>query len=86
MTQLGIMFYSTLLLMMIYLHIWLKGYKSDLDTLMTTFLLEKAIYELNYEINNRPAWAIIPLRSIRSIMESHKYAYDKKLEPQSVGG
>jgi maltose alpha-D-glucosyltransferase / alpha-amylase len=43
--------------------------KNDLNTLMTTFLLEKAIYELNYELNNRPGWVIIPLRGIKSIMK-----------------
>jgi maltose alpha-D-glucosyltransferase/alpha-amylase len=43
--------------------------KTDLDTLMTTFLLEKAIYELNYELNNRPAWVMIPLRGIKQLMK-----------------
>jgi maltose alpha-D-glucosyltransferase/alpha-amylase len=43
--------------------------KEDLNVLMTTFLLEKAIYELNYEINNRPGWVLIPLRGIKSIMK-----------------
>jgi maltose alpha-D-glucosyltransferase/alpha-amylase len=43
--------------------------KEDLSTLMTTFLLEKAIYELNYELNNRPDWVIIPLRGIKAILE-----------------
>jgi maltose alpha-D-glucosyltransferase/alpha-amylase len=43
--------------------------KEDLDILMTTFLLEKAIYELNYELNNRPDWVIIPLRGIKSILK-----------------
>jgi maltose alpha-D-glucosyltransferase/alpha-amylase len=42
--------------------------KGDLNTLMTTFLLEKAIYELNYELNNRPGWVMIPMRGIKSIM------------------
>jgi maltose alpha-D-glucosyltransferase/alpha-amylase len=42
--------------------------KEDLEILMTTFLLEKAIYELNYELNNRPDWVVIPLRGIKSIM------------------
>jgi maltose alpha-D-glucosyltransferase/alpha-amylase len=42
--------------------------KEDLNTLMTTFLLEKAIYELNYELNNRPDWIIIPIRGIKSIL------------------
>lgn len=43
--------------------------KEDLDVLMTTFLLEKAIYEVNYELNNRPDWVIIPLRGIKSLMK-----------------
>jgi maltose alpha-D-glucosyltransferase/alpha-amylase len=43
--------------------------KQDLETLMTTFLLEKAIYELNYELNNRPDWLIIPLRGIKALMK-----------------
>jgi maltose alpha-D-glucosyltransferase/alpha-amylase len=30
-------------------------------------LLEKAIYELVYELNNRPRWASIPLRGILEI-------------------
>ncbi|HLT74718.1 MAG TPA: maltose alpha-D-glucosyltransferase [Ohtaekwangia sp.] len=42
--------------------------KSDLEILMTTFLLEKAVYELNYELNNRPDWVIIPLRGIKDIL------------------
>jgi maltose alpha-D-glucosyltransferase/alpha-amylase len=46
--------------------------KQDLDTLMTTFLLEKAIYELNYELNNRPGWVTIPLRGIKSLMKKHQ--------------
>ena len=43
--------------------------KEDLNTLMTTFLLEKAIYELNYELNNRPGWVLIPLRGIKDLMK-----------------
>jgi maltose alpha-D-glucosyltransferase/alpha-amylase len=28
------------------------------------FELEKALYEVEYEINNRPTWAHIPLRGL----------------------
>jgi len=49
--------------------------KNDLNVLLTTFLLEKAIYELNYELNNRPDWVIIPLRGILAIMENVKSAW-----------
>jgi len=46
--------------------------KESLDILLQTFLLEKAVYELNYELNNRPAWVIIPIRGIKAIMgDSH---------------
>ncbi|KPJ97763.1 MAG: alpha-amylase [Nitrospira bacterium SG8_35_4] len=40
----------------------------DLTTLMEVFLLEKVVYELGYEINNRPEWLVIPFRGIRSIL------------------
>jgi maltose alpha-D-glucosyltransferase/alpha-amylase len=48
---------------------FIPGNKEDLEVLMTTFLLEKAIYEVNYELNNRPDWLIIPLRGIKTIMQ-----------------
>ena len=32
-------------------------------------LLEKAVYELGYEMNARPLWAVIPLEGISSIMK-----------------
>lgn len=44
--------------------------EEDLDILMQAYVLEKSIYELNYELNNRPDWVIIPLRGIRSIMNA----------------
>lgn len=37
---------------------------SEYDTLVRVFLLEKAIYELGYELNGRPDWTKIPLRGI----------------------
>jgi maltose alpha-D-glucosyltransferase/alpha-amylase len=40
--------------------------------LLNSFLLEKAVYELNYELNNRPDWAMIPLRGIQSILQTRK--------------
>ncbi len=36
--------------------------------LMQTYLLEKAVYELSYEMNNRPDWIIIPLKGIISTL------------------
>jgi predicted trehalose synthase len=38
---------------------------SQLHSLLRAFLLEKALYELRYELNNRPDWVSIPLEGIR---------------------
>lgn len=44
------------------------GYKNEIDFLLKYCLLEKAIYELGYELNSRPRWSAIPLTGIASIM------------------
>jgi trehalose synthase-fused probable maltokinase len=44
------------------------GYQKEIDFLLKYCLLEKAIYELGYELNSRPRWSVIPLRGIASIM------------------
>ena len=35
---------------------------------LTTMLLEKALYELRYELNLRPDWVSIPLRGILDLV------------------
>jgi maltokinase len=40
------------------------------DKLLSVFELEKAVYELNYEINNRPDWVGIPVASIVRLLEA----------------
>ena len=42
---------------------------TDRDALLQLFVLDKAIYELNYELNNRPDWARIPLRGILDLLD-----------------
>jgi maltose alpha-D-glucosyltransferase/alpha-amylase len=44
--------------------------REELSTLLDTYLLEKAIYELRYELNNRPDWIKLPLLGILSLMEA----------------
>ena len=39
------------------------------DRLLNAYLLEKALYELLYELNNRPAWIRIPLAGILALPE-----------------
>jgi maltose alpha-D-glucosyltransferase/alpha-amylase len=60
---------------------YLKGYLSaaqgtnilphdpaDVQILIDAFLLEKAIYEVGYEMNNRPDWLSIPLRGVLQLI------------------
>jgi maltose alpha-D-glucosyltransferase/alpha-amylase len=43
--------------------------RRDLEVMLHAFILEKSIYELGYEVNNRPDWIRIPLRGICGILE-----------------
>jgi maltose alpha-D-glucosyltransferase / alpha-amylase len=41
---------------------------SDLGALLELHLLEKALYELGYELNNRPDWVAVPIRGILDLL------------------
>jgi maltose alpha-D-glucosyltransferase/alpha-amylase len=42
----------------------------DIQLLLDGYILQKALYELGYELNNRPDWIQIPLEGILQIAES----------------
>jgi maltose alpha-D-glucosyltransferase/alpha-amylase len=42
--------------------------REDFAALLDGFMLDKAFYELMYELNNRPDWVRIPLRGILSLL------------------
>jgi maltose alpha-D-glucosyltransferase / alpha-amylase len=50
--------------------------REEVNILLNVYLLEKALYELGYELNNRPDWVRIPLIGILQLMEAR----------ESVGG
>src|SRR4051794_17844579 len=43
--------------------------EANARTLLTIFELEKAVYELRYELNNRPDWVRIPVAGIARLLE-----------------
>ncbi|MBT8318041.1 MAG: trehalose synthase [Lutibacter sp.] len=44
------------------------GYNQERIFILEYCLLEKAVYELGYELNSRPQWALIPLKGISNII------------------
>ncbi len=48
------------------------GTIAEISDLIRMHLLEKAIYELGYELNSRPDWVIIPLKGIDMVISSLK--------------
>ena len=47
--------------------------KDDLKIMMQTYLLEKALVALDYELLNRPDKVLIPLTMIRNILNDSNY-------------
>jgi len=41
----------------------------DVETLLNAYLIEKALYEIIYELNNRPEWVKIPLKGLLDLLE-----------------
>jgi maltose alpha-D-glucosyltransferase/alpha-amylase len=42
----------------------------DLQIMLEAYLLDKAVYEIGYELNNRPDWVVIPIRGVKHILKS----------------
>ncbi len=43
--------------------------QAEIEILLEALLLEKAIYELGYELNNRPDWVKIPIHGIKQLLQ-----------------
>ena len=49
-------------------HLW-PAEEPKTHDLLNLFLLEKALYEIEYELSNRPAWSHIPIEATLRILE-----------------
>jgi maltose alpha-D-glucosyltransferase / alpha-amylase len=47
----------------------LVGARAQMDGLLELFVLEKAVYELKYEVDSRPDWVGIPLAGLLETIE-----------------
>ena len=50
--------------------IFIPKNSDDLQIMLEAYLLDKAVYEIGYELNNRPDWVVIPIRGIKHILRS----------------
>ena len=42
--------------------------EDELTLLLSTSMLHKVMYELSYELNNRPDWVAVPLRGLLDLL------------------
>lgn len=52
-------------------HIFLPDKDEEIRNLLDIFVLDKAVYELGYELNNRLDWVALPLKGLKNLMEVH---------------
>ncbi len=50
----------------------LPASKEGKKTLLDAYLIEKALYEIDYELNNRPDWVNLPLQGVLQILEAEE--------------
>jgi maltose alpha-D-glucosyltransferase / alpha-amylase len=46
--------------------------RDEISLLLDLFLLEKVVYELSYELNNRPDWVSVPIAGILEMFQPRK--------------
>jgi maltose alpha-D-glucosyltransferase/alpha-amylase len=49
--------------------LFIPAEEEELELLLKVFLLEKAVYEVGYELNHRPEWVVIPIKGIRDLLK-----------------
>ena len=50
---------------------FLPASTEELEVLLNAYILEKALYEVGYELNNRPEWIRVPIEGILRILDEH---------------
>jgi maltose alpha-D-glucosyltransferase/alpha-amylase len=54
---------------------------AEARNLLDFFLLEKAFYEMDYELMNRPGWLHVPLEGTWRILQRHNVVPSEQVQP-----
>ena len=57
---------------------FLPSDSGDFDVLLHAFVLDKAMYELGYELNNRPDWVHIPLSGLLRLQQTRLRSFAER--------
>jgi maltose alpha-D-glucosyltransferase / alpha-amylase len=49
---------------------FLPASRDEMQVLLDAHLLDKAVYEVGYELNNRPDWVSIPLQGVLQLLRA----------------
>jgi maltose alpha-D-glucosyltransferase/alpha-amylase len=60
--------------------------RADGEMVLHAWVLEKALYEIRYELNSRPDWADIPLRAVLNILGTPYGPSMNTASPTAAGG
>jgi len=50
-------------------HSWWPARPADAEALLAAYVLDKALYELAYELHNRPDWIAVPLAAVETLLD-----------------
>ena len=59
--------------------------RADAERVVRFFMLEKALYEVAYELANRPDWIVIPLRGVLALLDSEAAPLVKRTHRMPFG-
>lgn len=61
------------------------GDRMEAERVIHFFMLEKGLYEIVYELANRPSWVSIPLRGLLDLLDADGAAVTRRVHPMPFG-
>jgi len=57
--------------------------REGMKIILDAYLLNKAIYEVDYELNNRPDWVGLPLKGVLQVLGAHEEPAAQRVEKKA---